>query len=177
MSEEHDQINMHVIEISSKVRRKSIAELTPLIGEKAAVRAESGIYDITNDKCRSNSSNLPIQDALYNDYLMNVVYGLTSDNPTRDKIKQVIRKDYKKAYLLADYRPEEWDESSWERIIRRRNATEDRLKNLPAIEWHPCKICKNKMHRHVQLQTRSLDEATTSFYICTECGKTTRINR
>ena len=50
------------------------------------------------------------------------------------------------------------------------------MKNLPSIEWKPCRVCDNVEHFYYQLQTRSADEPMTTFYICKQCDKTTKIN-
>ena len=91
-------------------------------------------------------------------------------------VKKLIKKKLYNPYNLAFLRPDELDEDNWMKIILRKNTTEEKLNNLPTIEWKPCRTCKNIWFFHYQLQTRSADEPMTTFYICKECSKHYKVN-
>ncbi len=90
--------------------------------------------------------------------------------------KDHIKKNKFNPYNIAFLRPEELNEDNWMKIILKMETTEDILKNLPTIQWDPCALCGSEEHFYYQLQTRSADEAMTTFYICKGCGNTVSIN-
>lgn len=164
--------------ISKKDRKETKKKLKEFFSEDVIDIIEEGFYDFTEQFCCNNKNNLLTATAIYKDHFKNFMFNCNKNenNKTINNLIKKINKNKYNAYNLAFLRPEELDEENWMRIILRRKTTEETLKNLPSIEWKPCKLCKSKEHYFYQLQTRSADEATTTFYICKTCGKTNKIN-
>jgi DNA-directed RNA polymerase subunit M/transcription elongation factor TFIIS len=161
--------------IRTAERDEARAILIDHIGPAAGPISEKGLYKYSKEICGTDSHNKSIVFAVYHDTLNNIVFNLGSNNPNSKKIIRDIKKGSFNPYNLAYLAPEEFNQDQWDRIILRRNTTEKLLNDLRAIEWRPCK-CKCIWHYYYQLQTRSCDEATTTFYVCRDCGKTTKIN-
>ena len=162
--------------VPEKDRKNTVKRLSEHFDMKHCPKIEKGLFNFSEQYCISNGSNLPMARAIYNDCIKNILFNCEQNNPTIKKIKKDITKKKFNPYNLAFLRPEELDEDNWVKIILRKNTTEDKLKNLPSIKWHPCRVCKNIEHFYYQLQTRSADEPMTTFYICKQCDKTTKIN-
>lgn len=162
--------------IPDKERKNTIKLLMDHFDAKNCSKIENGIFDFTEQYCKSNGNNLIMAQAIYKDCAKNILFNCEQNHPTIQKIKKLITKKKYNPYNLVFLRPDELDEDNWMKIILRKNTTEDRLKNLPTIEWKPCRICKNIEYFYYQLQTRSADEPMTTFYICKECDKTYKVN-
>jgi DNA-directed RNA polymerase subunit M/transcription elongation factor TFIIS len=139
-------------------------------------KIEKGLFNFSEQYCKSNGSNLPMARAIYNDCVKNILFNCENNNNTIQRIKKKILKNKFNPYNIAFLRPDELDQDNWIKIIQRKDTTEDKLNNLPSHEWHPCRICGNVAHFYYQLQTRSADEPMTTFYTCKQCGKTTGVN-
>lgn len=162
--------------ISDKDRKNTIKLLLDHFDKKNCNLVEKGLYDFTKQYCKSNNNNLIMAQAIYRDCAKNLLFNCNQNNITIQKIKKGINKKKYNAYNLAFLKPEELDEDNWYKIILRKNTTEDKLTNLPTIEWRKCVICKNTEYFYRQEQTRSADEPMTTFYYCKHCGKTYKIN-
>lgn len=162
--------------INDKERKKVIKKLTKHFTAKVANTIENGIYDFTEQYCRSNQNNTPLAQNIYSDTASNIIYNCETPNNTMDKIKTKITKKQFNPYNLAFLTPDELNRDNWMRIILRRDTTEDKLKNLPTIEWRPCRTCTKTEFFYYQLQTRSADEPVTTFYCCKNCNRTYRCN-
>lgn len=162
--------------VSEKDRKKTVELLTEFFKKKDAITVEKGIYDFTRQYCESNNCYMIMSQGIYNDCAKNIIFNCEQNHSTMQNIRNLIDKKAYNPYNLAFLSPEELDNDNWWKIILRRNTTEDKLKNLPTIEWKVCKQCKNVEYFYYQLQTRCADEPMTTFYICKECGKTYKVN-
>lgn len=162
--------------ISDKDRKNTIKLLSEHFDKKNCVLIEKGLYDFSNQYCQSNNNNLIMAQSIYRDCTKNLIFNCKQNNRTMKEIKQKIIKKKFNAYNLAFLRPDELDQDNWHKIILRKNTTEDKLTNLPTIEWKKCVICKNKEYFYRQEQTRSADEPMTTYYYCKHCGKTYSVN-
>ena len=162
--------------VPDKDRKKCIKQLMTYFDKNNCVQVEKGIYDFTRQYCKCNNANLLLAPPIYNHSLENILFSLESENRTIKKIISSIKKGKYNPYNLAFLTPDELDEDNWYKIIMRKVTSEDKLKNLPTIEWKPCRDCKNVEYCYYQLQTRSADEPMTTFYICKQCSKTYKIN-
>ncbi|XWV24888.1 transcription factor S-II-related protein [Tupanvirus deep ocean] len=162
--------------VPEKERKVTVKLLSDYFDIKHCPKIEKGLFNFSEQYCKSNGNSLSMAQAIYKDCVKNILFNCEQNNQTIQKIKKLIDKKKFNPYNLAFMKPEELDEDNWVKIILRKNTTEDKLKNLPTIEWYPCRVCKNTGHFYRQLQTRSADEPMTTFYICKQCGKTTRIN-
>jgi len=162
--------------VSEKERKKVYKELLNHFDGKTSTNIEQGIYDYTDQFCKSDNKNLHMAQSIYKCVAQNLIYNCEQNSDTIRKLKKRIVKKKFNPYNLAFLRPDELDEDAWIRIILRKNTTEDKLKNFPTIEWKPCRVCKCTEFLYVQLQTRSADEPMTTFYICKKCDKTYKMN-
>jgi len=161
--------------ISEKKRKKTIKLFLPYFEESICENIENGCYDFAKQYCTNN--NLELFYAVYKDTIDNILFNFEKKHNTIVEIMHDIKKSKFNPYNLAFLKPEEFDKDNWMRIILRKNNTEEKLNNLPTIEWRKCRECHNKKFFFYQLQTRSADEPITTFYICKECNKTYRINK
>lgn len=162
--------------IPEKERKNTIKSISKYFDSDHCPRIEEGFYDFTNQYCTSHPHYLPLASAIYTDHVRNFLFNCQQNHATIKKIKKQVSNGKYNGYNLAFLRPDELDEDNWMRIILRRNTTEEKLNNLPTIQWKVCGICKSKEYHYYQLQTRSADEPMTTFYICKTCGKTYKIN-
>lgn len=162
--------------VPDKERKNTIKLLSDYFDQKNSAQIEKGLYDYSEQFCRSNHNNLAMSVAIYKDCVKNLLYNFEKNNPTVKEIKKLIEKKKFNPYNLAFMRPEELDRDNWIKIISRKDTIEKTLKNRPTIVWKPCRVCKNTKYEFYQLQTRSADEPMTTFYICVQCDKTYKVN-
>ena len=162
--------------ISDKTRKNSIKILSKHFDNKISKTIEQGFFDFTEQYCKSSANSMAMAQSIYKDSIQNFIYNCEQNNSTIKKLKKLTNKKLYNPYNFAFLRSHELDEDNWIKIILRRKTTEEKLNNLPTIEWHPCKNCKFTGHYYYQLQTRSADEPMTTFYICKNCNKVTKVN-
>ena len=161
--------------ISKNIKKKVMSDLMEYFDKDICTNIELGICEFTKMYCmNANIDNM--YDAIYKDKAADILENLKNNSRTIKKLKSSIQDGNLDPYQLSFMKPEELDNDIWEKFIKRKLLSENRLNNLPAIKWKPCKLCKNVNHNFYQIQTRSADEPMTIFYICQECGKTTKIN-
>lgn len=162
--------------IPNKCRKNATNNLSYHFNSKISSKIEKGLYAFSKQYCNRNGTDYSMGVPIYNDQLDNLMFNLDVNCSTIRKLKRKINKGQYNPYNLVFLRPEEFDESKWTKIISRKLTTEEKLKNLPTIEWKSCRDCKNKKYFFYQQQTRSADEPMTTFYICNNCKKTYRVN-
>jgi DNA-directed RNA polymerase subunit M/transcription elongation factor TFIIS len=162
--------------IPEKERKSSVKLFFDYFNKEACPAIEQGCYNFTQQYCNSNNNYLIMAQSIYRDTIQNLIFNCQQNNETIKKIIIKINKNKYNAYNLAFLRPDELDENNWIKIILRKNTTEEKLNNLPTIEWKACHICKCTKYSFCQLQTRSADEPMTTFYICKECNKIYKVN-
>lgn len=162
--------------VSEKERKKTKKIFETYFDKVYCSDIEDGIYDYTKQGCSENSYNKILALSIYKDITKNLIFNLEENQPTICKITKAINKNKFNAYNLAYLRPEELDRDNWIKIILRNENTEKILGNLPTVDWDPCTRCNNIKYSFYQLQTRSIDEPITTFYICKKCGKNYSVN-
>jgi DNA-directed RNA polymerase subunit M/transcription elongation factor TFIIS len=161
--------------IPDKERTNSKESFKEYFNEKRCNEIEKGFYDFTHQFCLNNQT-ITMATAIYKDNVKNFLFNCCQNNRTIQRLIKETNKGKYNPYNLAFLGPEELDEDNWMKILLRKNTTEEKLKNLPTMEWYPCRVCKNTQYHHYQLQTRSADEPMTSFYICKKCNRTYKFN-
>jgi len=157
-------------------REKTVKLFETFFENKISSEIEEGCYHFSSQLCSHNKDYQKMFYGIYKENVKNLIYNLQSQNRT---INDLILKIYEgkfNPYNLAFLRPEELDEDKWMKVILRKNTTQQKLNNLPTIEWKTCRSCLGKEYFFYQLQTRSADEPITNFYICKKCNKTYRVN-
>jgi len=162
--------------ISDKERKASTKLLSEYFTKPQCTHIEKGIYYFTEQYCTSNQQNTTMAMAIYKDIVKNLLFNCQKNSRTLQNIIKKINKKEFNAYNLAYLRPDELDEDNWMKIILRKQTTDEKLNNLPTVEWKPCRICKATEYFFFQQQTRSADEPMTTFYTCKKCGKNYRFN-
>lgn len=163
--------------VSDKDRKNTTSLLLKHFDKKICSKIEKGFYDYTEQFCKSSPTNMQMASAIYRDRVREFLYNCDNDdNRTIQELKKKVANKEYNPYNLAFLQSYELDEDNWMKIILRKKTTEEKLNNLPTIDWRPCRDCKSVKHFYVQLQTRSADEPMTTFYICKNCNKTTRLN-
>lgn len=162
--------------IPEKDRKKVLTLLSEHFSKKDVAEIEKGFYNYAKEYCASNRNNLIMARSIYKDTVDNLLFECQQKGNTIEKLKKMISKGEYNPYNLAYLLPHERDQDNWQKQILRLSNTEEKLNNLPTIEWKPCVICKKSEYFYYQLQTRSADEPMTTFYICKKCGKTTSVN-
>lgn len=162
--------------VPQKDRKNTIKQLSEFFDAKHSSKAEAGLFDFSKQYCESNGSDLSLAKSIYIDSVRNIVYNFKDNGPTVQKIIKNIKKNKFNPYNLAFLKPDELNEENWIKIKTRRETSENKMKNLPSIEWKPCRVCKNIEYFFRQLQTRSADEPMTTYYICKQCGKINKVN-
>lgn len=156
-------------------RSNASKSLEKYFNKKIALNIENGLYEYTKQYCY-DSNDVSIFRAIYKDRTRDLIYNCEQDNPTIMDIKKQIIKGTYNEYNLAFLSPDELNRENWEKIIRRKCLSEEKINNLPKVTWKPCRDCKCTQYRFYQLQTRSADEPMTTFYICGECHRTYKVN-
>jgi DNA-directed RNA polymerase subunit M/transcription elongation factor TFIIS len=162
--------------VSEKERKKTMKDFSAYFTRETCEEIERGIYEYTQKYCMDSVNYRLIAQAIYKDNRKNLLFNFEQNNQTVKKLKKDILNGRRDPYQLAFLRPEDLDRDKWIRIMMRKALTEDKLNNLPTITWKPCYRCKNVEYSKYQLQTRSIDEPMTIFYICKQCGKQYSIN-
>lgn len=162
--------------IPEKDRDTIVKRLTKQFNIKHSKKIEKGLYDYSKQYCKNNYAMTSLASAVYMDKANNLIYNCEQNNSTIKKLKKEINQDYFNPYNLAFLRPEELNEDNWKKILQRMDNIENTIKNAAFYEWKPCENCGGTKYTHYQLQTRSADEAMTTFYVCHGCGKNNSIN-
>lgn len=162
--------------IPKNQRKQTRKELENYFDESVCRSIEEGLYDFTKQYCKTGGNNLNLAVSIYKDATKNLLFNCERNCPTIKSIKKLIKAKKYNPYNLAFSRPDELDKDNWIKIILRKTMTEEKLTNLPTVEWKRCRNDNNTSYSYYQLQTRSADEPITTFYICKECGKTYKVN-
>lgn len=162
--------------IPDKVRTKTIKQFTSYFDKPHCKEIENGIYCYTREYCGDDKKIMPMALSIYNDCAKNLIFNCQQNGNTIKKLIKKVNKGKFNPHNLAYLKPEELDEDKWAKIIARKNTTEEMLKYEATVEWKPCKKCGNTLYTRDEKQTRSVDEASTIFYTCTDCHRKYAIN-
>lgn len=163
--------------VSNSILKKYELEFKAILkDQKNAKRIIQGIFDFSKNKCMSNSDKQYL-DSIFTDRCKNLLNDLNNNNNiTAKEILKKINNDELDAYSIAFFTPVDMDSKNWEKIVRRIQTSENKLTDLPTVEWKPCKICKGKNYFYRTEQTRSADEPETVFYTCKTCERVYKFN-
>lgn len=156
--------------IPDDVRAKCVKEFSEFFSKKIAVQVEDGLYNYNEQFCKSRPFYLEHAVTTYIDKKRDIIFNLKENGKTIQEIIDMIDNHKFNPYNIAFLRPEELNKEVWERIVSRIKLTEKSLNELASVTWKPCGGCKSTKYYVYQLQTRSIDEPMTTFYICKECN-------
>uniref|UniRef100_A0A6C0C796 TFIIS-type domain-containing protein n=1 Tax=viral metagenome TaxID=1070528 RepID=A0A6C0C796_9ZZZZ len=159
--------------VPEKLRKEYLKQFQKIFSDKA-VNVEEGAYKYTKQFCGNDQLQYC---AVYIDKCKDILYNCEKRKTNEGIAKFVndIKEGKYNGYNLAFLQPEEFDPDSWSKILKRKQTTEEKMKNLPTITWKPCKNCKCTQYFFSQMQTRSADEPMTRYYDCKECNQRYKI--
>jgi DNA-directed RNA polymerase subunit M/transcription elongation factor TFIIS len=158
-------------------QNKIKTRLTNKLFTNIANDIEKGIYDFTIEKCGGEYNNLRQFKRIYMNKIISIYLNLnpTSHIGNKNLITRLFGKDieYNK---LAFMTPEEIYPEHWQEIIDKQKNIDKYIytrKYVPISSTEHCRKCNvPNTVTYYSLQTRSLDEPSTTFFICTnpKCG-------
>ena len=158
-------------------QNKIKTRLTNKLFTDIANNIEKGIYDFTIEKCGGEYNNLRQFKRIYMNKIISIYLNLnpTSHIGNKNLITRLFGKDieYNK---LAFMTPEEIYPEHWQEIIDKQKNIDKYIytrKYVPISSTEHCRKCNvPNTVTYYSLQTRSLDEPSTTFFICTnpKCG-------
>ena len=158
-------------------QNKIKTRLTNKLFTDIANDVEKGIYDFTIEKCGGEYNNLRQFKRIYMNKIISIYLNLnpTSHIGNKNLITRLFGKDieYNK---LAFMTPEEIYPEHWQEIIDKQKNIDKYIytrKYVPISSTEHCRKCNvPNTVTYYSLQTRSLDEPSTTFFICTnpKCG-------
>ena len=140
---------------------------------KMATNLEKGIY---NYAIKQSNERLVVKKwenvyfvQLYMDKLRSIFANLTS--PTLvEAINDKKIKIHEVAFMThQELQPEKWEQLIEEKKMRDENKFTPKIQ--ASTDTFTCWKCKSKECTYYQLQTRSADEAITTFVTCLQCGQ------
>lgn len=165
--------------MSTSVLRDDVVQLFQgLVSPLEAKDVEIGIYNATIDFASANKIPLTWQSELFREaYLAksrSVFSNLNCDtyvgNPTLiERLKDGEFYPHDIAYMSRDHLyPSRWSEI--QAIEERKMASAYEMTQTAMSDQIQCGKCKKKKVSFYEMQTRSGDEAMTTFYTCLNCG-------
>ena len=141
--------------------------------EKHSTNLEKGIFNFalkaaTNRKVVKKWDNQYFVQ-IYLDRLRSIYINLK--NP---EILEQIKSEAIQAHTVAfmthqEMRPDKWKELIEEKVKKDKNKFETNVE--ASTDTFTCRKCKSNKCTYYQMQTRSADEAMTTFVTCIECGQ------
>ncbi len=161
------------ISISNSVRQKCSRKLYECTKKSKipkpfhiAKEIEKGIY---NYMLNQNDNNKTRALKIYRDKIVSIYYNLehTKSFVKRLKIGAIMPQD------IPYMSPQEIAPEVWMPLISRRNRENELIettKGAIITTTEECGRCHHNEHETHESQTRGVDEGTTQFYKCTNCG-------
>jgi transcription elongation factor S-II len=144
-----------------------------LENEKHSSNLEKGIFnyalkEATNRKVVKKWDNQYFVQ-IYIDRLRSIYLNLK--NPEiLDQIKSEAVQAHTVAFMThQEMRPDKWKELIEEKVKKDKNKFETNVE--ASTDTFTCRKCKSNKCTYYQMQTRSADEAMTTFVTCIECGQ------
>ena len=111
-------------------------------------------------------------DSLFYSVYTNKIEAMTDTIKNNPIIKQHINKDLINPKFIAFIPNQNLCPERWENIIKKQKHLEEYKKNIATTDLYTCPHCHKKKCITRVVQTRSSDEALTTFIICCVCGTT-----
>ena len=146
--------------------------------KKSTLNLEKGIYNFAIQEAKKRSIvrkwDNPYFTIIYIDKFRSIYLNLNKKSTVKNNnLLKWLKKRAFKAHELAfmthqEMFPEKWNELVNAKIERDNNAT--KVEQKGATDEFTCWKCKNSKCTYYQMQTRSADEAMTTFIICLVCA-------
>ena len=155
------------MEIDKITKNNVIKTLEKIIDNKLAVDIEYSIYTYSIEYSEINETP----------YLLLSIYESTCDNiinllknKETPYLLNAIKQGKIDAKKIAFMKPEELNPEKYESIIKKREIEEHKKNSKTGTDAYKCSKCKKSNSTVSVKQTRSGDEAPTTFITCLECG-------
>lgn len=151
-----------IFSIDKDLRKKSKDQLYKYLNSKIKSKIiEKSVYEFTEKYCFDNDMSYEFYQTIYNDKLDNMLFNLSSIEG------ELLTEEF--CSKIAFLEPHQLQPKIWEKEVERLNTTEYYNKNTISTDKYKCKKCGKRNATIYQLQTRSADEAITTFVVCIEC--------
>lgn len=139
-----------------------------------ALKIELSIFEYSLIYCLNNKYDKTYVIPIYNDKFHFIMSNLDETNPNvkNNYFKpNVLNGTINPAYVAflspMQVHPEKWDD-----LIKKKKYTEYRENNVAYSDMYKCYKCGESKCKITQAQTRSADEAMTTFVVCLICHNT-----
>ena len=146
--------------------------------KKCSINLEKGIYNFAIQEAKKRNLVRKWDNSyfvmLYIDKFRSIYLNLSKKSTIKNKdlLKRLKAREFKPHRLAFmthhEMFPEKWKELVNAKIERDNNAT--KVEQKGATDEFTCWKCKNSKCTYYQMQTRSADEAMTTFIICMVCA-------
>jgi DNA-directed RNA polymerase subunit M/transcription elongation factor TFIIS len=131
---------------------------------------ENKIYEYSIKYVKNNfkkSQTYSILLSVYESKIFDIIENLKNNSELLNHLNNDID-------AVLNYNPQQLNPSNWEKIIKRFNYIEDKKTNLAYTDLYPCKKCKGRKGVLRQMQNRSADEGSTTWFDCYLCGASSK---
>ena len=139
-----------------------------------AIKIELSIFEYALNYCNNNKYDQNYVKPIYQNKLNEILVNLDENK------KNINNKTFKKNILsgkiepnsVAFLSPSQIHPEKWAQIIKKKEYVERREKNIVYSDAYKCFKCGESKCKITQAQTRSADEAMTTFVVCVVCHNT-----
>lgn len=145
-----------------------------LLNIDIAIKIELSIFEYALNYCVNNKFEINYIKPIYDDKLNEILVNLDENK------KGVNNKTFKKEILsgkidpanVAFLSPSQIHPLKWSHIVKKKEYVEQRENNIVYSDAYKCFKCGESKCKITQVQTRSADEAMTTFVVCVVCHNT-----
>jgi len=145
-----------------------------LLNINIAIKIELSIFEYVLNYCVNNKFEINYIKPIYNDKLNEILVNLDENK------KGIENKTFKRDILsgkinpsnVAFLSPSQIHPLKWSYIIKKKEYVEQRENNIVYSDAYKCFKCGESKCKITQVQTRSADEAMTTFVVCVVCHNT-----
>ena len=145
-----------------------------LLNIDIALKIELSIFEYALNYCINNKFEINYIQPIYNDKFNEILVNLDENK------KGIENKTFKRDILsgkinpsnVAFLSPAQIHPLKWSHIIRKKEYVEQRENNIVYSDAYKCFKCGESKCKITQVQTRSADEAMTTFVVCVVCHNT-----
>ena len=162
-------------EYSSSIDRSSSLKkiINLLFDLDTSVKIEAGIFEFSIVYSKIQNLQPFLIKTIYYDKLNDILYNLDQNSSVQNSyLLKHINDHTINPQEIAFFSPQELFPSNWKILIDRKITQEEQKNNMAATDLYKCKKCGKRRCKVYQMQTRSADEAMTTFVTCLECYNT-----
>ena len=139
-----------------------------------AMNIEMSIFEYSLIYCLNNKYDKSYVVPIYNDKFNFILTNLDESNPNikNNYLKKNILNKKINPSLIAFLSPMQVHPEKWANLVEKKKYTEYRENNVAYSDMYKCYKCGESKCKITQAQTRSADEAMTTFVVCLICHNT-----